>query len=84
MSKEERLNEIQKEIIKVNIIDAPACILVGLGLYGKFGANGDAFHPLLNDASTTTWMLILGGAVCVWSAFKIFSLAKEKRAIESQ
>ena len=49
MNKEQRLKEIDREIVKVGIIDAPGTILVGLGLYGKFAARGEAFHPLLNE-----------------------------------
>ena len=38
---EERLKEIQKEITKVVMLESPGTIMVGVGLYAKFAANGD-------------------------------------------
>lgn len=78
MNKEQRLKEIDREIVKVGIIDAPGTILVGLGLYGKFAAPGEAFHPLLNDVSAVNLMLVVGGAIMIWGAYKVFSLSREK------
>ena len=78
MNKEQRLKEIDREIVKVGIIDAPGTILVGLGLYAKFAARGDAFHPLLNDPSVVNIMLLVGGAIMVWGAYKVVSLSREK------
>lgn len=75
---EDRMQEIEKEFLKVGIINAPGTAMVGWGVYGKFGANGDAFHPVLNDPTNTTILLIVGAAIIVWGSYKFIRLGREK------
>ena len=44
-SKEYELAQIQKKISLTSVIETPGVAMFGLGLYGKFGAKGNAFHP---------------------------------------
>jgi hypothetical protein len=44
---ERRLKGIDKKYVWVAIIDFPGSVLVGLGLYAIFVADGDIFHPIL-------------------------------------
>lgn len=78
MNNEQRIKEIEKEILKVSIMDAPGSILFGLGLYGKFAANGDAFPPMLNDPSIVNSLLAAGFAIMAWGGYKILTLSREK------
>ena len=78
MNNEQRIKEIEKEILKVSIMDAPGSILFGLGLYGKFAANGDAFTPMLNDPSIVSSLLAAGFAIMAWGGYKILTLSREK------
>lgn len=78
MNIEEKIKELDKEIRKVGLIESPGSIMVGLGLYGKFAANGDAFHPLLNNMTIIDSMLVVGGLIMIWGTYKIISLSKEK------
>ena len=80
-SKEYELAQIQKKISLTSIIETPGVAMVGLGLYGKFGANGDAFHPLLNDMDIVNGMLVVGGIIMVWGAARVMSLLKEQRRL---
>lgn len=82
MNVEQRIKAIDKEITKVSIIDAPGSILVGLGLYAKFAANGDAFLPLLNNESVVDGMLGVGAAIMIWGAFRIIGLSREKSTLK--
>jgi len=75
---EAELNNIKKKIIKTQIIGAPGLILLGLGLYGMFGANGNAFHPLLNDKSIVNSLLIVGVAIELWQLYVIIPLFKKQ------
>ena len=84
MKPEDRVDEIKKEIIKVSIIDTPGSIMVGLGLYGKFGAEGNAFHPLLNDQTIVNGLLIIGGAIMIWGVIKITSLSRESAKLKER
>ena len=81
---EQRKKEIDKKIVMVSLIDMPGSILVGLGLYAKFAANGNAFHPLLNNESTVNIMLAVGGAIMLWGAYQAIKLAREKAGLKSQ
>jgi len=50
MSHQLSAEEKVKQLKKLALLDIPGSILIGLGLYGKFAANGHAFHPFLNNA----------------------------------
>lgn len=81
---EDRLNDIKKELIKVQIFEAPGTILFGLGLYGKFAANGNAFHPFLNDPANINTLLVLGVAIMAWGGYRFFSLLRERADLQKQ
>jgi hypothetical protein len=82
--KEQRIKEIDKQIAKVGIIDAPGSIMVGLGLYAKFIANGDAFLPILNDQSFVNMILVFGAAIMIWGAYRTFTLVRERARIQKE
>ena len=75
---EDELNILKKKIVKTQIIGAPGAILLGLGLYGMFGANGGAFHPLLNDKSIVNSLLIVGVAIELWQLYVLIPLFKKQ------
>jgi hypothetical protein len=81
MTKEAEIQAIDKKIMMVSIMDAPGSILVGLALYSKFATNGDAFHPLLNDPDVVNSMIVLGGVIMAWGAYKILTLSQAKRKL---
>ncbi len=84
MSPEERINEIQKEIVKVSVLESPGAILLGLGLYAKFAAQGDAFVPILNNETVVHGLLGLGVAIMVWGATRIMSLSREAARLNKE
>ena len=73
--------EVQKKMILVQVIGAPGTIMVGLALYGIYGANGDAFWPVLNDTRVTYNMLGIGGMIVAWETFQMVKLAKLKQSL---
>lgn len=77
MKPEERIAELQRKIVKVSMLESPGSIMAGLGFYGKFGANGNAFHPLLNDPAVVNALLVVGVAIMILGASKIISLKRE-------
>ena len=77
-NKEEELKHIQKKLLITNIIGVPGAILVGLGLYGKFGANGDAFISILNDQNYVHGFIVAGGIIMIWEFFTMIPLTKRK------
>jgi len=81
MNNQQRIKTIEKETIKTAILESPGTLMVGLGLYAKFAANGDAFLPILNDDSVVNGMLFIGAAIMLWGSYKIFTLGREKAQI---
>jgi len=78
---EKELQEIQKRMLRVNILASPGAVLLGLGLYGMFGAHGNAFLSVLNDPYAVNISIIAGAIVMVWEFAVVFQLLKRKAAI---
>ena len=83
-SREEELSQIKSKIIKINIIGYPGLILLGLGLYGLFGAKGDAFHPMLNDMKVVFGFIAYGIASVIWEFSQLIPLYRKKEKINSE
>jgi len=81
MNEDLQIKEIDRKIMTVGILDMPGTALLGLGLYAKFAANGDAFHPLLNDPSIVNGMLALGAVISVWAVYQVINLTRKKAAL---
>ncbi|WP_126456016.1 hypothetical protein [Sulfuriflexus mobilis] len=80
---EEQLKHIKSKIVKIQIIGAPGTILLGLGLYGMFGAQGNAFHPLLNDLNIVYGLLGVGATIALWQLFTLIPLwRKQSRLVK--
>jgi len=74
---------IQKKITLIAVAETPGFILFGLGIYAKFAANGDAFHPLLNNENTVNIILGIGISIMAICAFSILKLSiKRNRLIK--
>lgn len=77
-NKEEELKHLRKKLIFTNIIGSPGPILVGLGLYGKFDANGDAFISILNNQDYVHGFIVVGGIIMLWEIFTMIPLVQRK------
>lgn len=84
MNPQDRIKAIEKEIVKVGVIDAPGSIMVGLGLYAKFAAKGDAFHPILNNQRVVDLLLTVGALIMIWGSYKVITLAREKSELQKK
>lgn len=78
MSVEEELKEINKKMLIANVLGAPGTILFGLGLYGKFGAQGSAFIELLNNETVVYGCLAVGGFIMLLEAVYMVSLLRRR------
>jgi hypothetical protein len=83
-SKDEELRRIQKKFILTSIIGAPGGILVAFGLYGIFGANGDAFIAILNDRNYAEGFVVAGGLIMLWQMITVVRLVKRRSEIEKR
>jgi hypothetical protein len=80
---EQKIKQIERDIIKFSILDTPGVVLLALGLYGKY-AEGEAFWSALNDATTATVFIIIGGLIMAACAARIVILAKQKADLLQQ
>lgn len=79
---EEQLQNTKLKIVKIQMLGAPGLILLGFGLYGMFGAQGNAFHPLLNDQSVVYGMLAVGAVIQIWQYINVIPLLKKQSQIQ--
>lgn len=84
MDKEGRLNAINKQQRTISLIESPFQVMLGLGLYAKFAANGDAFHPLLNDEDIVNTLLFLGASAVILGSLKIAFLVKTRIRLQNE
>lgn len=82
MQKEEQLKDVTKQITVLSVVNMPGQVALGLGLYGYFAVNGDAFHPLLNNPDVVMGLLVFGIASSAITAIKSFSLFRQKKKLE--
>ena len=75
-----KIAELNKKIVKVQILDIPGPLLLGLAFYAKFGTN-DPFHPLLKNDLVLMSMCIIGGMISLWGVLKATKLAKQKQKV---
>lgn len=76
--KQQALKDINKRLIKIQFIGAIGNILLGLALYGIWGAQGDAFLPILNNMDVVYSMMVVGIMIIVWQFANYFPLIKKR------
>ena len=78
---EEELQHLHKKIVMFNILGTPGAILFGLGLYGLFGAKGNAFIPILNNLEIVYGCIAIGVIIMIWEFIAIFPLLRRRSEI---
>lgn len=83
MSSEQRIKEIEKEFIKLGLIDAVPTIMIGLGLRTKFSKGSDPIFEFLKNETIVNGMFIVAIPVVLWCTIKAIRLSAERKRIES-
>mgnify|MGYP003624236983 CR=1 FL=1 len=68
----------EKGLIRLAIYELPGTILVVLGLYGRYWAEGDAFLPFLNDQQIVNYMLTAGIVIWLYCWTEFIKLVRNK------
>ncbi len=76
--KQQALKDVNKRLMKIQFIGAIGNILVGLAIYGIWGAQGNAFLPILNNMDVVYSMLVVGIVIIVWQFANYFPLIKKR------
>ena len=84
LSLEEKLKANSKKFVMLQIVEAPAAIMLALGLSAKFSENGTVVFAFLESATTVNTLLIAGGILMGLGVIKTVSLLLEKRQIMQQ
>ena len=74
---EARLKVVKKQINYINIIDAPAMVIIGLGLFSKFGEDPGSLHPIFTDSNIVNGALAIAVPWAVFCGYKSIKLAIE-------
>jgi len=77
----QQVKEISRRIIKIQVIGAVGNILVGLAIYGIWGAQGNAFLPILNNLNVVYSMLVIGIVIMTWQYANYFPLIKKRNEL---
>jgi hypothetical protein len=80
----EKIAKLQKQIIVTSLYEAPGAVLVGLGVYAKFAANGNAFLSILNNQTVVNSMLMIGVAIMLWGAITVFGLLRQISELQKE
>ena len=84
MTPQEQLKDIDKKIIFTQIVDTPGTILLGLGLYAKFKANGDPLFEFMKEDNIVLSMIVIGAAIVFWGMYQTIALAKKKTELRKR
>jgi len=71
---DDRLKIVKKKLLFLRLYDAPAMIVIGLGLYSKFGDDPASVHPLLADANVVNGALAIvipWTLICTYKSVKL-------------
>ena len=79
LQNEQRLKEIKKELIKINLIETIPMIMIGLGLYAKFGKVDELIFEFLTNDSIVNGMFIVSVPVVLWCIYRTLKLALEQK-----
>ncbi len=83
MNKEEELKKVQKDIILIQLITAPANIAIGLGLYGVFAVtDNNAFISILNNIEFCYGLIVVGVVIEILAFKKLRPLLQRQAVLK--
>ena len=74
---EEQLKAVEKKLMLTQLADAPAMIVIGLGMFAKFGESPESLHPWLGNSLVVDSALAVAIPIAIFCAFQSFRLMKK-------
>ena len=84
MQNQQRIKDIDKQVIKITLLEAPGSLLFGVGLYAKFTDDGASILPILQDPAVVNSIIVVGAAIVLWGTYKILMLTQEKSRLQKK
>jgi len=78
----ENISEIDKRLVKIQLMGLPGWILIGLGIFGYY-YEGDGPAAFLNNESVYITMVLIGTYMAIWEVRKVLPLFKKRKQLES-
>lgn len=82
MQREARIKQIEKEFIKLGVIDAIPMVMIALGLHAKFSEKDQLVFDFLKDDAVVNSMFVIAVPVVLWVMYRSVKLAIERSRIE--
>ncbi|WP_066017045.1 hypothetical protein [Endozoicomonas atrinae] len=79
---EEQLKAVEKKMLWMQLADAPAMIVIGLGMFAKFGQSPETLHPWLGNSLIVDSALSVAIPVAIFCAFQSFRLMKKSSELK--
>ncbi|WP_419533257.1 hypothetical protein [Endozoicomonas sp.] len=79
---EEQLKAVEKKLMLTQMADAPAMIVIGLGMFAKFGESPESLHPWLGNTLIVDPALAVAIPIAIFCAFQSFRLMKKINALK--
>ncbi len=80
----DQLKAVEKRMILMQLADAPAMIVIGLGMFAKFGQTPETLHPWLGNSLIVDSALAVAIPVAIFCAFQSFKLMKKSSELKKQ
>lgn len=82
MQHQQRIKQIEKEFIKLGVIDAIPMVMIALGMHAKFSEKDQLLFDFLKDDAVVNSMFVIAVPVVLWVMYRSVKLAIERSRIE--
>jgi hypothetical protein len=81
---DEELAKLDRKIKYGGLIDFPGVVALGVGLYAKFGSDGNPVHPLLADEIVVNGLIGAGVIIMVLAGIRLFRLISKRNKLRAE
>jgi hypothetical protein len=78
---DEELAKLDRKIKFGGLIDFPGVVALGIGLYAKFGFDGDPVHPLLANETVVNGLIVTGVVIMVLAGVRLVRLINKRKKL---
>lgn len=74
--------KLRTMLVLTKVLEALGTLLFALAVYAKFGADGEPFHPMLDDELNVLGLFIVGGGMVVLGVMGKIKINKKLAKLE--